>query len=234
MTERLPGLPGNAEEMDAFFDARAEGYEDHMHASVPDLAALHASLADVLPASWTGPRVLDLGIGTGLELDALFERFPNARVTGIDLSQGMLQQLARKRRRWDGHVRTVHGSFLELHLGHDAYDAVISAMALHHWGPDVKRKLYDRIRRSLVPGGLFVNADYVASGDLSPAQDSGVDSERHGASHHLHIDLPLPVSMERQLLRDAGFSGSHVVFLRPRCATIVAATARRLIGCESG
>ena len=38
----------------------------------------------------------DLGCGTGLELDRIFERFPDLAVTGIDLSPDMLERLARK------------------------------------------------------------------------------------------------------------------------------------------
>ena len=37
--------------------------------------------------------VLDLGCGTGLELDEIFRYFPDLAVTGIDLTREMLQQL---------------------------------------------------------------------------------------------------------------------------------------------
>ena len=37
-----------------------------------------------------GQAILDLGCGTGLELDALFARFPDLRVTGIDMTEEML------------------------------------------------------------------------------------------------------------------------------------------------
>jgi SAM-dependent methyltransferase len=37
-------------------------------------------------------RVLDLGTGTGLAAFAVARRFPEARVTGVDLSEGMVEQ----------------------------------------------------------------------------------------------------------------------------------------------
>lgn len=40
--------------------------------------------------------LLDLGCGTGLELDPIFKRFPDLSVTGVDLSADMLERLARK------------------------------------------------------------------------------------------------------------------------------------------
>ncbi|MBC8831393.1 class I SAM-dependent methyltransferase, partial [Escherichia coli] len=40
--------------------------------------------------------LLDIGCGTGLELEAIYRRFPNASVTGIDLSKNMLEKLNEK------------------------------------------------------------------------------------------------------------------------------------------
>lgn len=38
-------------------------------------------------------HILDLGCGTGLELEKYYLLNPSARITGIDLSQGMLSTL---------------------------------------------------------------------------------------------------------------------------------------------
>ena len=70
------------EEMSAFFAARVEGYDEHMLNDVVGCREGYARLAQALPAD--ARDVLDLGCGTGLELDALFARFPDLRVTGID------------------------------------------------------------------------------------------------------------------------------------------------------
>jgi len=156
-------LPGNSEDMARFFDVRATGYEQHMRESVEDVTAFYRSIADALPEFGNSPTILDLGIGTGLELDHLFERFPRASVTGIDVSVGMLDELARKNRPWSPHLKLLTGSFLELDLGYAAYDAVISSMALHHWVPRVKLDLYSRIHRALRDGGFFVNGDFIES-----------------------------------------------------------------------
>ena len=43
-----------------------------------------------------GAKVLDLGCGTGLELEYYFRLNSTAMVTGIDLAAGMLQKLKEK------------------------------------------------------------------------------------------------------------------------------------------
>ena len=220
------GVPGNSEEMAAFFDQRVTDYEAHMAEHIEDCTAFYASVANEIPSAWSAPHILDLGIGTGLELEAVFERFPSARVTGIDLSRRMLETLADKPRPWIGQLRLICRSFLDAPFGESVYDAVISVMALHHWIPDVKLDLYRRIRRALKPGGLFINADYVESAEESRRRLAAYDPGEHGDRHLLHIDLPLTVQAELELLRSAGFDFDWIAFQRERCATVVAASPK--------
>ena len=219
------GWPGNTEEMSAFFDQRVEGYEEHMAEHIEDFDAFYASVADQLPIAWQAPHILDLGIGTGLELDPILERFPNARVTGIDLSREMLEHLADKPRPWIGQLRLLCRSFLDAPLGESVYDAVVSVMALHHWIPDVKLGLYRRIHAALKPGSLFINADYVETEDESSRRLAAFSAEGAGDRHLRHIDLPLTVETELELMHDAGFTSERVAFQRARCATLVGATS---------
>jgi len=209
--------------MARFFDERATTYEEHMAKHIEDFELFYASVADALPATLKAPHILDLGIGTGLELDLLFERFPSARVTGIDLSRQMLETLADKPRPWIPQVRLICRSFLGADFGSGVYDAVVSVMALHHWIPDVKRDLYRRIRRALAPSGVFINADYIESEEESARRLAAFAAEGPDQQHLLHIDLPLTCDAELALLHDAGFISARIGFRREKCATFVAA-----------
>jgi len=42
------------------------------------------------------------------------------------------------------------------------WDAVVSALAVHHLDDPAKRALFGRLHTALAPGGLFVNAEQVA------------------------------------------------------------------------
>ena len=75
-----------AEDMNGFFAARVDTYEAHM--SVWDKA--YGRVAELTPGD-CGP-LLDLGCGTGLELDRIFARWPELAVTGVDLCAAMLEK----------------------------------------------------------------------------------------------------------------------------------------------
>ena len=79
-----------AEDMNGFFAARVDTYEAHM--SVWDKA--YGRVAELTPGD-CGP-LLDLGCGTGLELDRIFARWPELAVTGVDLCAAMLEKLRAK------------------------------------------------------------------------------------------------------------------------------------------
>ena len=59
------------EEMSVFFENRLDGYDEHMRATIEGASAFYAYTAAQLPAG-RGARVLDLGCGTGLELEEYF------------------------------------------------------------------------------------------------------------------------------------------------------------------
>lgn len=206
------GLPGNSEDMARFFNTRAGSYELHMQETVEDFPQFYRGIADALPKLGDAPMILDLGIGTGLELDQLFERFPRAKVTGIDVSSGMLEELARKDRSWVANLQLITGSFLQLDLGCSTYDAVISSMVLHHWIPRVKLDLYRCIHRALLERGTFVNGDFVVSEDESARRLASFAASKIDDLHQQHIDLPLSVLQERDLLTKAGFTSISTPF----------------------
>jgi len=216
------GLPGNSEDMAEFFDSRAASYEQHMQETVEDYPPFYRGIANALPELGKAPKILDLGVGTGLELDHLFERFPHARVTGIDVSAAMLDRLAGKNRPWVANLHLITDSFLDMDLGCGVYDAVISSMVLHHWIPRVKLDLYRRIYRALLVDGTFVNGDFIVSEDESSKRLASFAKTQLDERHRLHIDLPLSLDQELHLLAEAGFDPVATSFKRPNVAIFVA------------
>ena len=83
------------EKMSDFFEARLDGYDKHMMTNIESADEFYPFTAKQLPSA-KNCRILDLGCGTGLELKEYFALNPSAKVTGIDLSSGMLAELKRK------------------------------------------------------------------------------------------------------------------------------------------
>ena len=214
------------ERMDAFFAARLAEYDAHMRTNIVGAEAFYRLTAALLPQA-AGTTLLDLGCGTGLELEAWLPLCPDAAVTGIDLSQPMLDALAAK---FPGHtLRLLCASYLDVELGEAAYDAAVSVESLHHFPAAQKLPLYRKLLRALRPGGLFVLTDYFAADEAQEqagfAELARLKREQRAADGALyHFDTPLTVDHEMALLRQAGFAD---VCVRGQWAATCTVTGRR-------
>ena len=99
------------EKMSDFFEARLDGYDEHMMTSIESATEFYPFTAEMLPAV-ADCHILDLGCGTGLELEAYYLLCPSAKVTGIDLSQGMLSALGKKLA--DKDITLIVGSYFDV------------------------------------------------------------------------------------------------------------------------
>jgi len=142
----------------AEFDREAPGYDRTARASMPGYSALHRTLVLGIPFLPTRAfRVLELGVGTGALTLALLQTFPHAEVVGIDVSPRMIAAARRRLRPFRDRVELVAGRLEAAWEGR--YDAVVSALAIHHLEDREKWRLFRRVHRSLAPGGYFGDGD---------------------------------------------------------------------------
>jgi len=194
------------EPMDEFFVARLDFYDEHMLTEVEGLPETYAEFARHFPPGMQS--LLDLGCGTGLELEPIFARFPDLQVTGIDLSQAMLNKLREKFP--DKPIELICASYLDYDFGLERYDAATSFESLHHLDHALKLTLYQAIFRSIKPGGSYLEADYMvdtqAEEDHWFAENRRLRAEQGIRMDELyHYDTPLTISNQKQLLEQAGF-----------------------------
>ncbi len=195
------------EKMDDFFAVRVDGYDEHMMSNVEKAADFYAYTASLLPKA-AGSKVLDLGCGTGLELEEYFGFNPQAKVTGIDLSEAMLNAL--KAKFPDKALTLVQASYFDVPLGEHVYDAAVSVESLHHFKDEMKESLYRKLRAALKTGGMFVLTDCFAESDELEKEyfetlarlkkEQGLSEDEF-----YHFDTPLTVEHEMDVLRRAGF-----------------------------
>ena len=213
------------EKMDDFFAARVDGYDGHMKANIEGAKAFYAFTASLLPEA-AGSRVLDLGCGTGLELEEYFARNPGAEVTGIDLSGAMLEALKAK---FPGkNLTTVCASYFDVPLGENRYDAAVSVESLHHFTPEMKLSLYRKLHAALKADGVFVLTDYFAeSAEQEEAlfRNLAAMKKEQGLpeGEFYHYDTPLLAEHEAELLRRAGFREARIVKRWSGCTCTVLA-----------
>jgi len=108
-------------------------------------------------------RVLDLGSGDGQVVGRVVDAYPAVEAIACDFSPEML---GRARERFaDVTAVTVVEHDLDdpLPQAWGAFDAIVSAFAIHHVVDDRKRALYGEVFDHLAPGGVFCNLEHVAS-----------------------------------------------------------------------
>ena len=201
------------ERMDDFFAARVDGYDEHMRTTIEGASDFYAYTASLLPMN-SGKRVLDLGCGTGLELEEYFRLNPDAEVTGIDLSEAMLKAL--KEKFPDRRINLLIGSYFDVPFGEKAYDAAVSVESLHHFPAEQKAMLYRKLHAALKDNGCFVLTDYFAeSEELEKEYFQNLKQlkKEQGLSEDefFHYDTPLTVEHETQALKQAGFSDVQIM-----------------------
>lgn len=201
------------EKMNDFFKARLDVYDEHMLTEIEGAAEFYAFTAAELPTK-SECRILDLGCGTGLELERYISAKPAAQITGIDLSAEMLDKL--KEKFPDSNLNLICGSYFDVPFGENCFDAAVSVESLHHFTAEAKLTLYRKLYASLKRNGYFILTDYFAESAEAEREyfenlcrlkkEQGIaDNEFY------HYDTPLTVEHEINVLKDAGFSTVEIL-----------------------
>ncbi|HEY4414391.1 MAG TPA: class I SAM-dependent methyltransferase [Verrucomicrobiae bacterium] len=197
------------------FNTQINSYKDKPPRQVPGFASLHR-MASMLLAERTPPdgRVLVLGAGGGLELEALAEAHAGWSFDGVDPSAEMLQLAAE--------TVAAHRARMRLHEGYieaapaGPFDAALCLLTFHFIPRDQRLPTLKQIRQRLKPGAPFVVAHisfpqteperslwiarHVAYGGTDPAN---AESAQQAISTRLTILAP---EEEEAMMREAGFS----------------------------
>lgn len=199
------------EKMGDFFDARLAGYEEHMMTCILGAEEFYPFTAECLPKDG---RILDLGCGTGLELNYYFPSAPDASVIGIDLAPAMLEELGKKFPHRD--LTLICGSYFDVPLGEGCFDAAVSVESLHHFTLEEKVPLYRKLHQSLKEGGFFILTDYFSLSEEEEAMhrrellrlkaEEGLSDDEF-----YHYDTPLTVEHEICALGRGGFSKTEIL-----------------------
>jgi len=144
------------------FDRESSGYETWAYQSLifdwvhrTAIAAVEAISPEINPDT-----ILDIGCGTGRLLRELAERWPAAKLIGVDPAEGMIAE-ARRRMPSDGGSQgaTFYVSMAErLPLPDAAVELAFSTISFHHWQEQAQG--IREVARVLRPGGRFVLVDF--------------------------------------------------------------------------
>ncbi len=201
------------EKMSDFFTAHVEGYDEHMLTNVEGCKEAYKKMSMLVPKTCT--TLLDLGCGTGLELDEIFKVMPNIKVTGIDLTQAMIDKLSQKHQ--DKSLNLICDSYFDVDLGMSEYDCAISFQTMHHFSHEDKIKLYKKIYNSLKPNGVYIECDYMVENqkdeDYYYAENIRIRKELNISENEFyHYDTPCTIENQLSMFKVAGFKNVEKVF----------------------
>jgi tRNA (cmo5U34)-methyltransferase len=142
------------------FERQAGGYEQQRRPLIPPYDAFYETALSALGlAGRPLLRVLDLGAGTGLLARQVASAYPDAELTLLDGAPAMLDQAGTAL----GDRAYYVTADLADPLPSGPWDAVVSALAIHHLDDGDKRALFGRVHQALGSGGMFVNAEQVGA-----------------------------------------------------------------------
>jgi tRNA (cmo5U34)-methyltransferase len=204
------------------FAAHAEDYDAQRRRLVPCFELFYGTAVELIGLrEGEVRRVLDLGAGTGLLSQAVLQRYPDAELVLVD---GAAEMLSHARERLPAGSTTTIVADLRDELPPGPFDAVVSALAIHHLEHSAQRDLLARAHAVLRPGGVFVNAEHVTG--TTPwlegvyrrlwsdacAGAGASEQEIAGAVERMAMDRSSDVATTIGWMRQAGFHDCDCFF----------------------
>jgi tRNA (cmo5U34)-methyltransferase len=175
-----------------------------------------------------GKAILDIGLGTGMVEELIFERVPGAYVVGVDFSEAMLEIAHRRLHPYRGQYEVVIRDIRDidsLKLPPHQYKIAISVQTIHNVEDAYKKPIFDYIYRTLEPDGLFLLLDRIAvdASNLfscykalwdrlgrtnNTKMREGNTFEEHTSTVAARGDLPASLEQHLAWLRESGFEAA--------------------------
>jgi S-adenosylmethionine-diacylgycerolhomoserine-N-methlytransferase len=154
------------------------------HAGIYDLTRWsfllgREALVRQVAASFTPARILEVGCGTGKNLQQLGRHFPQARLFGLDLSGDMLAVARKKLRDLAPRLTLIQAAYDHPVADQPAFDLLVFSYSLSMFNPGWEEAL-TAASRDLAQGGAMAVVDFHDSGSALFKRWMGL--------HHVRLD----------------------------------------------
>ncbi|XP_047946077.1 uncharacterized protein LOC125192521 [Salvia hispanica] len=167
-------------------------------------------------------QVLDIGCSVGVSTRFLAEKFPSAKITGLDLSPYFLAVAQRNDKRRNGgenKVRWFHGNGENTGLPSNSFDLVSIAYVFHECPQRAVKNMVEEALRLLRPGGTFAVTDNSPKSkilqEISPVLFTLMKSTEPFLDEYYLTDL-------EGVMKQAGFANVQTAMTDPRHRTVTA------------
>lgn len=215
---------GVLEEIQNQFNAVSEKYDRQRRFLIPCFDDFYGTALALSEEVTLVKNILDVGAGTGLMSAFFHEKYPNAKITLVDISSAMLKKAEE---RFDGNknISFLNADFATVNLPENHYDLVVSGLAIHHLPDTLKQQLFGKIAKALKPGGWFINADQVL-GETALAEKIYTENwknhveqnpnltkdEKQSAFERIKVDIMAPLKAQLEWLEHAGLKNANCYY----------------------
>ncbi|MBD2612481.1 MAG: class I SAM-dependent methyltransferase [Nostoc sp. GBBB01] len=182
---------------------------------------LRQSYHDILKAQLPNQpqNILDLACGVGLSTFALQELYPQAQITGLDLSPYFLAVAHYNARQHQAKINWLHAQAESTGLPNASFDLVSVFLMFHELPQSAARQIFAEARRVLRPGG------YLAIMDMNPKSEVYKKMPAYILtllkSTEPYLDEYFALDIEQAII-EAGFQTPVIANNTPRHRTIIA------------
>lgn len=210
------------DQIKSHFDSVAADYDRQRRGLIPCFDDFYGSALKLTQMAANPANILDLGAGTGLFSEMIANKYPEANIRLMDLSDEMLS-MARERFKGNAKIGYIIGDYLNDPVS-GPYDLVVSSLSIHHLNAAEKSLLFAKVYKLLNPGGVFINADQVLGPDVGmdafyksnwkeAIENSGLSYEElEQADQRTKLDKMSTMEEQIQWLKNAGFDPVDVVY----------------------
>ena len=204
------------------FNENANRYDFQRSKLIPCFDDFYSIAASLMNTHSSTPTVLDIGSGTGLFSSLILEKYPDAHITLIDISEKMMD-IAKKRFSNFLNVNYVLDDYTS-HKFESKFDMIVSSLSIHHLTDKEKESLYHQAYSLLNKGGVFVNADQVLGHTpyldtlykndwKQKIESSGLSQEEINSAHErTKLDKMSTLADQLNWLKESGFKDVDCIY----------------------
>lgn len=163
--------------------------------------------------------IVDLGCSVGMSTFALQEAYPQARVTGVDLSPYFLTVAQYQARQQNLPITWLHAAAENTGLPTAGFDLVSAHLIFHELPQSAALQILQEARRLLRPGGHLAIMDMNPSSEIYAKMPPYILTLLKSTEPYLDQYFSLNL---QQAIYDAGFAQPTVICNSPRHRTVIA------------
>lgn len=216
------------------FNMIAKKYDSQRRYLIPCLDDFYNITTELIELNSVSPSILDIGAGTGLLTYYIYQKYNNAKYTLIDISEEMLN-ISKQRFEYFNKIdiEYIVADYTKYHYKQQ-YDAVVSALSIHHLTDDDKQEVYNAAYNILKNDGVFINADQVLGlceeteeinrkNWIKRIESSVLNQEeKKSAYSRMALDKMATLNKNIEMIKNSGFKNVEVYYKYYNFAVIYA------------